>query len=109
MQTIPIDAIPNQSFNVTLDGNLYALTFRTIGELTYCDITLNGTLLVSGQRCVPNRGLIPYRYLEGTGGNFAFRVQTDEYPYFEQFGITQFLQYASQSDLAAIRANNVQF
>jgi len=104
MNLIPLQAIPNQSFSVTLEGNLYALTLRTIQNGTYADITLNGNVLITGTRCVVNKPLLPYPYLEGVGGNFAFVTQNSEYPNYAEFGTTQALYYVTVAEVAAARA-----
>lgn len=104
MDFIPLENTPNQEFPITLDNNLYTLGFRTIGDLTYMDLDINGTVVISGMRCPPNQPLIPYQYLEGSGGNFIFVTQLGAYPNFTEFGITQNLVYASAAELAALRA-----
>jgi hypothetical protein len=105
MQNIPLQVTPNQSFPITLDNTLYTITLRTIGDLTYLDVDINGVSVVSGLRCTPNVPLIPYRYMEGAGGNFAFAT-SGEYPNYEQFGVTQLLIYATVAELAALRATS---
>lgn len=104
MQFIPLQVTPNESFPITLDNTRYDLSLRSIGALTYLDVTINGVLVLSGQRCPPNEPLIPYEYLEGAGGNFAFTTPNGEYPNYPSFGTTHFLVYASAAELAAIRA-----
>lgn len=104
MQIIPLQNIPNQSFPITLDNVRYILTFRTIGDLTYLTVEQNTVTILSGIRCPPNEPLIPYEYLEGAGGNFAFMTSNGEYPNYQSFGINQSLIYSSASELATIRA-----
>lgn len=104
MQLIPLQNTPNQSFPITLNNVRYLLTFRTIGMLTYVDIDINNVRTVSGVRCPPGEPLLPYEYLEGAGGNFAFLTQNGAYPNYTEFGITQTLIYASPAELAALRA-----
>jgi hypothetical protein len=103
MQIITLQAIPNQTFAVTIDQTRYAITLRTIGDETYASITMNGTDLIDGVKCQPNQPIMPYPYLENGGGNFSFYTQNDEYPYYENFGSTHFLLYASAAELAALR------
>lgn len=103
MQHIPLQAIPNQQFPITLDSTLFDITLRTIQDRTYVDITVNNTVIVLGQLCVPGFQLIPSRYMEGLTGNFAFVTNNDAYPIYSEFEVTQFLLYASAAELAAAR------
>jgi hypothetical protein len=66
------------------------------------DIIRNGTPIISGSRMVPGYPLIPYNYLED--GNFTMLTEDDAYPDYSQFGISQFLIYASQAEIAALPA-----
>jgi len=51
-------------------------------------------------RAVSGFPLIPYSYLQN--GNFTFITSNNEYPDWRQFGITQYLIYASKSELEEI-------
>lgn len=101
MLQIPLSAVPNQSLSLQLDNNTYDLVIRATSILTaqvmVADITINNTLILTSQRCVPGTPLIPYEYL--TNGNFIFITNNDEYPDYLQFQITQYLIYASQDEL----------
>lgn len=104
MQTIPLNnTTPNQQFPVTLDSTLFDITLRTINDRTYVDISINNNIVVRGQICVPGFQLMPSRYMEGLTGNFAFVTANDAYPIYTEFGVTQFLLYASAAELAAAR------
>ncbi len=104
MQLIALQNIPNQTFSITLDQQLYSITLRTIGNETYASVTMNGNDIIDGIKCQPNTPVIPYPYLEGAGGNFSFYTPNDEYPNYEAFDTTHFLLYASNAELAALRA-----
>ncbi len=107
MQQIPLQAIPRQTFNTTLDGIQFKVTLVAIENMMYATILANNVAIISGSRCCAGYGLIPYRYLEGLGGNFAFATNNFELPWWEQFGVTQQLIYASPEELANVRAGNV--
>lgn len=102
MLQIPIINIPNQSFTVQLDNNVWDFSIYDIQDLVAVDVTLNGTQILTGERAMPSYPLIPYKYLES--GNFVFLTDNDDYPDFHQFGITQYLIYASETELESIRA-----
>lgn len=109
MIQIPITNIPNQSFSISLDGNQFDIRIHACRDngqygtgIVAFDIVINNTVTVTGMRGVPSCPLIPYEYLEN--GNFVVETMNDEYPDWRQFGITQYLIYASQSELQALRA-----
>ena len=100
MIQIPITNIVNQSLTILLDENNYNIRLHTSQNITSVDITRNNIVIVEGMRAVCGTPLIPYTYLED--GNFIFVTQNDQYPIYELFGITQFLIYASQTEIEAI-------
>ena len=101
MQLIPVQPLPNQSFSTTLGSDLYDLKFITCVNITACTILRNKQLIVLNSRVVPNMPIIPYKYLEA--GNFMMLVRSGQYPIYSEFGVTQFLIYASADELASIR------
>lgn len=105
MNTIPLQAIPNQSLTVQIDNISYVIRVHLCSNVMAFDITINGVLIIEGMRAVAGFPLIPSKYLEN--GNFIFLTQNDEYPYYDQFGTTQFLYFASQKELEAIRGTTV--
>lgn len=104
-QSIPLNAIPNQSFSALLDNQRYVVTIKTIANgVTIASVSINGALVVDSVRCVANRLMIPYRYLEGAGGNFFLGSDGDTLPDYTQFGVTQTLYYFTNAELVALRA-----
>lgn len=101
MQTIPISAIPNQSFTLTLDENQWQVALKTTNGVTSVSLVLNGEEVITNMRAVANKKIIPCEYQEA--GNFIFITQNFQLPEYTQFGITQTLVYASASELEAIR------
>lgn len=101
---IPLQPIPNQSFPITLDGNNFDLKFQAISEECMAvTIVRNDVRLISGHRVVAGMPLLPYRYLET--GNFIFISETQNIPFYTEFGLTQTLLYFSQSELDTIRGD----
>lgn len=103
MLEIELATIPNQSIAVQLDGFLYTLVFKTCNGIMCVDILRNNETLLTGARIVAGTPLLPYRYLEEDAGNFLLLTDNDDLPFWEQFGITQTLLYASAAELEAIR------
>ncbi len=102
MQTIPIQPIPSQQFNVILDGNTWDFTIQYTG-IVVITLKLNGNLIMSGMRVVANSLIIPYEYLESQSGNFTFLTANFQLPDYTQFGLTQSLVYLNAAELAVLR------
>lgn len=100
-QIIPLDSIPNQNLSIQLADNRYDLSIKSTKTSTIMTITRNETLLINNVRCVGGSPIIPYDYLRGEFGNFIFETQNEEIPYYTNFGITQFLVFASLSEIEA--------
>lgn len=101
MFNIPLQAIPNQSLSVQIDQKTYDIRIKDCGNIMALDIAVDNIDIILGVRTVPNNLIIPYRYLEN--GNFFITSLDDEYPDWRRFGLDQFLIYASQAELTAIR------
>jgi hypothetical protein len=104
MILIPLANVPNQSFSIVLDGNQYDIWVYVTNNVSAIDIDRNNTEILLGQRIIPNYPIIPYRYLEA--GNFIVVTENGDYPIYTQFGVTQFMIYASQAELVAFRATS---
>lgn len=102
MELITLQAIPSQSVIITLDSNRYEIPIKDAGGFMVYGVIRNGlTILENGNRIVNGSPLLPYKYMEA--GNLALSVPDAELPNYEQFGLTQFLYYASQEELESIR------
>lgn len=93
--------MPNQSLSVQLDGRFYDIAVRDVGDTVAFTISRDGETLVSGARAAAGTPLLPYRYQED--GNFVLTVEGDALPYWDQFGVTQFLVFVSADELAEAR------
>lgn len=106
MQEIPLQAVPKQSFTIVLDGVLYEIALRETAGCMSIDVTRSNTPIVTGARCVAGKLLLNYRDLEDGEGNFMFLTESGDLPWWEQFGTTQSLIYATQAELEAVRNGN---
>lgn len=107
MLTLDVKNIPNQSFSVALDNTLYDLRIIETNGCMSVDITRAGVIVEQGARIVAGQPLINYSALEDGFGNFMFLTgnNNNDLPYWDQFGATQTLTYASAAELALVRNN----
>jgi hypothetical protein len=104
MITVPLQAIPNQTFSIQIDDNIFSFVLKFIINFMIVDLSINNVPILTGLRLVPQYPVVPYKYLEN--GNFILITANNDYPNYTQFGITQFLVYATQDELEDIRAAN---
>ena len=102
MREIPLENIPNQGLETTIDNIDYSIQLRTIQVFTVADVYSNGKLICAGVRCVPGQALIPYKYLT-QDGNFFFYCLNDDYPNYAYFGDTQKLVYLDDAEIASMQ------
>lgn len=102
MIDIGLAAVANQTLAVQLGGRQFAVAMREANGVMSASITRDGVPLVSNVRVTAGTPLLPYRYQES--GNFLLTVDGEALPYWDQFGVTQFLVYLTADELAAYRA-----
>jgi len=102
MKLITLQQIPNQEVIITLDGSRYKIQIKSAsGFMTY-GIERDGVVIIeNGNRVVNGAPLLPYKYMES--GNFVLDIPETELPDYKKFGVTQFLFYASQEEIEAVR------
>ena len=103
MQTLPIEATPNQRINTTLGEQNVTLNVYQKSTGLYLDILVDQTRIVSGALC-RNAVLIKrYAYL-GFVGDLAFLDVTgkNEDPVYPGLGTQFALLYFDAADLAAM-------
>jgi len=102
MIDVGLAALPNQSLTIQLDERLYVISMREANGVMAASISRDGVPLVSCIRVTAGTPLLPYKYQES--GNFLVTTDGEAIPYYDQFGITQFLVYVTPAELAAYRA-----
>lgn len=104
MQEITLEKQPNQQFSITLGGEAYAISLRTLENgATLADITKDNEPLISGQLCRGNELLLPYPY-KARGGNFLFTAADGRYPSYTDFGGSCRFYFISAEELANANA-----
>lgn len=101
MRVIQLEAVPNQSFSVTIDGNRWVMQIKDVNGATSVDISLNEQYILLGQRVVAGTPIIPYRYLQGFG-NFILLTENEELVNWQLFGSGQVLVYATAAEIENI-------
>ena len=100
VQNIPLTISSNQKFTVTLDGTRWAVSLVDVGGMMAVSVSKNSTPLVTNSRVVCGEPFIPYRYMES--GNFIFVTSDDAFPYWPNFGASQFLFYLNALEISKI-------
>ena len=101
MIVIPLQAIPNQTLSIQLDRNNVDIEIRACGNTMAFSLSINENIILTNERMVPAWPLIAYEYLEN--GNFYMLTDNDDYPDYNLFSVNQYLIYASQIELEALR------
>lgn len=102
MMEISLAALPNQSLSVQLDERFYEIEIKEANGVMAATVTRDGEVIVAGARVTAGTPLLPYQYQEA--GNFALLTDGDALPYWDQFGITQFLVYVTDAELTDYRS-----
>lgn len=97
IQIVPTQAIPNQRFQVVLDGQNCIIHLFQKGEYMYLDLTCNGIVIRQGAICLPNINLVNYPtpYFSGLLF-FTDNTDHDHAPYYKELGTRYFLCYDNE-------------
>ena len=103
MWVVPLKNVPNQTFNIVLNGEDYRLMLKTIQGATFLSAWINGELLFYNQLCTPNNWVNPYNYVS-VNGKLYFRCLDDNYPFYTNFNQTQNLIFYTPEEVAEMEA-----
>ena len=101
MIDIAIAAIANQTLSIQLEERFYEIDLREANGVMSASVKRDDVQIISNVRITAGTPLLPYRYQET--GNFIVTTDNDAIPYWDQFGVTQFLTYLSQDEVDALR------
>lgn len=105
MMTIGLQAIPNQNILFVADGVAYQVRVWFDGDdMMFMDVTANNVVIATSLPCLVGQQVMPYRYLEGTGGNFFWATASGGNPIYTNFGAGDVLLYGTAAEIAAERA-----
>ena len=75
--------VPNQMFNTNINGHNFEFRFRTFRGIMYADVRVDGTLMQSGAKCIPNQPLFLGTVNALADGAFMFICMDELYPSYE--------------------------
>lgn len=101
MIDIALQAIANQSLSIPLDNSRFVLTVKESNGAMVMTVVRDDVVLVQNARMTGDNYVIPYDYLRVGMGNFFMSTQGQAIPFWDQFGLTQFLVYATADEIAA--------
>lgn len=99
IQIVPTQAIPNQRFQVVLNGQNCTIHLYQKGKYMYIDLTCNGTVIREGAICLPNINLMNYPtpYFSGLLF-FTDNTDHDQPPYYAELNKRYFLCFDDGAD-----------
>lgn len=102
MITIPLQPIPAQAFNVSLDGQPCRIALYQKGDYFYMDLTVNNVTVVQGRMVLNSVWIVRYAYLGLSGDLFmADTMGTDDSPTYDGLGSRYRLYYATADEISA--------
>ena len=102
MIAIPLQSIPAQAFNVSLDGQPCRIMLYQKGDFFYMDLTTNNATVVQGRMVLNNVWIVRYAYLGLVGDLFMFDTTgTADSPTYDGLGTRYQLYYVTPDEIAA--------
>lgn len=94
MIRIPLQAVPNQTFSVSLAGQAAQIALRQNGDSLYFDLSVNNSPIVSTKICRDRQRLLIDAKYRGFVGDFAFvDTQGTDDPFYAGLGARWQLYY----------------
>ena len=102
MIIIPLQAIPAQTFNITLNGQACTLAIYQKGSYFFMDLAMNGVPVRQGRMLLNGVWFVRYAYFGFIGDIVMFDTQgTDEIPAYAGLGTRYQLYYLTPAEIAA--------
>lgn len=105
MYNIPLNnTFANQEFDILFPDinidNLHILLQTTDNGALFLSVFQQGKQLGQPFICCPNQLIIPFPSIQNKiGGNFVFETTQNQYPIFENFGVSCFLNFYLNEEL----------
>ena|SRR5690348_1142035 len=102
MIVIPLQPIPAQAFNVSLNGQLCRIVLYQKGDYFYMDLTVNGVVALQARMVLNSVWIVRYAYLGLVGDLVMFDTQgTNDGPTYDGLGSRYQLYYLTPDEIAA--------
>lgn len=102
MIVIPLQPIPAQTFNVTLNGQACTISLYQKGDYFFMDLSVNGGVIRQCRMVLNRVWFVRYAYLGFVGDLVMFDTQgTNESPTYYGLGTRYQLYYLTPAEIAA--------
>lgn len=101
MLGVPVQALPNQTLQVQLDGQSCTLNIYQFQYGLFMDVYVGAALVVAGVVCENLNRIVRSIYLGFTGDFVFFDTQGTDDPVYTGLGARFLLVYLEESDLPA--------
>jgi hypothetical protein len=98
MMVVPLDAVPNQSFNVTLSGQSCTLRIAQKTTGMFIDVLVANALIIGGVLCLDRTWIVRDTYLGFAGDLFFADTQGTTDPTYTGLGSRYLLIYAAPGE-----------
>lgn len=102
MIDVSLKQLANQELSIALENSRYVIRVIETNTMMAITITKDDVVLVENARLLPNGFILRTHLVDPDAGNFFMFVQDDQIPMWNNFGITQFLQYFTSDELEAL-------
>lgn len=102
MIEISLKQLPNQEFSIALENSRYVIRVVETNTMMAITIIKDDVTLIENARLLPNDFILRSNLVDPDSGNFMMLVQDDSLPDWNNFGVTQFLQYIDSDELEAL-------
>jgi hypothetical protein len=95
--SIELIQVPNQSFRIEIEGNIFEIRLRTFRGVTFASISQGDNMIEAGVRCIPNSPIFGGAANSLIKGKLMFKCRTDDFPFYGNFdGVTCSLVYIQE-------------
>ena len=99
-KTIPLNAIPNQQFTVTLDGQICQIRLYWRYDNLYCDLSVKDEVIFTGALCVTNELILQQPKLNFSGNLlFVDKEGHGAQPDYKELGTRFVLCFVPESEM----------
>lgn len=99
-KTIPLNAIPNQQFTVTLDGQICQIRLYWRYDHLYCDLNVQDEVICMGALCITNEFILQQPKLNFSGNLlFVDKEGHGAQPDYKELGTRFVLCFVPESEM----------